>query len=83
MNAQQHAPNGEVLAFQIGHVRETVDRIEKKLDAAATKEEVAELRATVKILWDERTAAKAVVGLVGLIGVGNLVAIARLLVGQQ
>lgn len=90
MNAPQQVPTGEVLAVEFRHVRETCDRIEAKLDKTATKEElgdlrdeVAELRATTKILWDDRTATRAIIGLVGLIGVGNLFAIARMMLGQQ
>lgn len=65
----------EVLAYQIGQVQETLRQVLVELRAAATKEEVAEIRANVRVLQDDRVAARTILGVGSVLGAGGVAAI--------
>jgi hypothetical protein len=76
----------EVLAVELRHVREQMDRLLVLAERGATKDEVGSLEKRVRVLEDDRTERRAIIaliaGAVGLIGIPGLILVAKAFLSQ-
>lgn len=73
----QQPVTNEVLAYQIHQVQETLRQVLARLDVAASKSDVDKIEVRVRVLEDDRVAARAVLAIFGLLGVGGVGALLK------
>jgi hypothetical protein len=81
---QQPPVTNEVLAYQIGQVQDTLRQVLTELKGAASKEDVAAVRAEnvangvrIRVLEDDRTRVYTILSAGSLLGLGGLAALIR------